>query len=304
MNLPLKWPGGKSKLIPKYQKIYSGLKADSFNCLYEGFFGGGALFFRLRPEKAVLSDKNAQLINLYVQIRDDVEGLIQVLSGYQEQFYQAIADGRASECYESIRSSEPSPPGQCSLFELTSPVEQAARLVFLNRAGFNGLMRWNSHGKFNTPIGRTSKGTPPAICQPDVLRSAHEALAKPGVQILYADFADTVGEAKPGDLVFLDPPYYPLSPTADFVDYGPNSTWDSIRDNVRVKEVFQSLVNQNTGVLASNSNTDFIRNLYQEFEMHEIPVSRSINSDTEGRKAITELLIVGRYAAGRSQTCA
>ena len=180
----LKWAGGKTQmlgdLLPKVP--------TSFGRYIEPFFGGGAMFFALQPENAVIADSNPELINMYREVADHVEDVIQCLKQYEN----------TSEMFYAVRSQE---------WTTLPKAEAAARTIFLNRTCFNGLYRVNKQGQFNVPYGKYKN---PKICDEDGLRAASVALQK--VDILCGDYLLVLEHyAQPGDFIFLDPPYLPVS---------------------------------------------------------------------------------------------
>lgn len=188
----LKWAGGKTQmlgdLLPKVP--------TSFGRYIEPFFGGGAMFFALQPENAVIADSNPELINMYREVADHVEDVIQCLKQYEN----------TSEMFYAVRSQE---------WTTLPKAEAAARTIFLNRTCFNGLYRVNKQGQFNVPYGKYKN---PKICDEDGLRAASVALQK--VDILCGDYLLVLEHyAQPGDFIFLDPPYLPVSEYADFKRY-------------------------------------------------------------------------------------
>ena len=180
----LKWAGGKTQmlgdLIPKVP--------TSYGRYIEPFFGGGAMFFALQPENAVVADSNPELINMYRQVADHVDDVINYLKEYEN----------TSEMFYAVRSLE---------WTSLPKAEAAARTIFLNKTCFNGLYRVNKQGRFNVPFGKYKN---PKICDEDGLRAASEVLKK--AEILCGDYLLVLEHyAQPGDFVFLDPPYLPTS---------------------------------------------------------------------------------------------
>ena len=188
----LKWAGGKTQmlgdLIPKVP--------TSYGRYIEPFFGGGAMFFALQPENAVVADSNPELINMYRQVADHVDDVINYLKEYEN----------TSEMFYAVRSLE---------WTSLPKAEAAARTIFLNKTCFNGLYRVNKQGRFNVPFGKYKN---PKICDEDGLRAASEVLKK--AEILCGDYLLVLEHyAQPGDFVFLDPPYLPTSEYSDFKRY-------------------------------------------------------------------------------------
>lgn len=261
----LKWAGGKRQLLPEICRRLP----ERIDTYYEPFVGGGAVLFELasqrRFRRAVISDKNVELVELYHVLREDVEGLIAALSALRHS---------ESEYYR-IRASKP-----------RSPVRRAARTIYLNRTGYNGLYRVNRSGQFNVPFGRYLS---PKICDPERLRAASQALG--AVQIVHADFEKAVGRAKRGDAVYFDPPYVPLSPTARFAEYH-SASFDEM-EHRRLARVFANLVARGVPTVLSNSNTPLTRELFADHEHDFVFARRNINSNGTRRGPILELLAYG-----------
>ena len=270
----LKWAGGKTQLLPQL-RVAAPRRIDTY---YEPFLGGGALFFALQAEqrfkRAVLSDSNAELINAYQQVRDQIDDLIAALAVHRRKYIEADAADRKAYYYR-IRAKRP-----------TCPVGRAARLIFLNKTCFNGLYRVNGSGRFNVPHGRYKN---PAICDEGGLQAASRALQ--GVELLTADFAEAVQAAGPGDFVYCDPPYVPLSQTASFTaytaaDFGP-------AEQSRLAATAESLRARGAALLLSNSGHPDVAQLYQDggFQLETVEAARAINSNGAARGAVAEYLI-------------
>lgn len=258
----LKWAGGKGQVLQQYLEHFP----TQFEAYHEPFLGGGAVFFHLLPSRAVLTDINEELVNVYQCIRDAVEAVIDGLSIHQAN--------HSKDYYYHIRAN----PG-------THPVERAARLLYLNKTCFNGLYRENSKGQFNVPMGRYKN---PAICNPDLLRAAARALQP--VAIAVASFDTVLQRAHDArDFVYFDPPYHPISVTSSFTAY--NRYAFRAEDQVRLCKIASELANRGVQVMVSNSDCPFIRDLYKDFNIHPIQAARSINSNAKKRGKITELLI-------------
>ncbi len=266
----LKWAGGKRQLI---QELKKALPPDGYERYIEPFIGGGALLFELQPAKAVINDYNAELTNLYKVIRDDVETLIELLDSYKVK--------HCKEFYYEVRALD-----RLDDFDKLSDVEKAARTVYLNRTCYNGLFRVNSQGYFNTPIGRYVN---PQICDKENLLAIQSYLKKNKVRINTGDFEKTALLAKAGDFVYLDPPYYPLSPTSSFTDY--TSAGFGEEEQIRLKKLCDKLTKKGVLFLQSNSDCEYIRNLYDGYQIKEVEVRRSINSKKDKRDNIKEVLI-------------
>ncbi|MBD2091011.1 DNA adenine methylase [Microcoleus sp. FACHB-1515] len=257
----LKWAGGKGQLLAQYQQHFP----TEFSTYYEAFLGGGAVFFALKPSRAVLTDVNPALVNVYRCIQSDVEAVIDLLTHYQQQ--------HSKEHYYQIRSTAGN-----------TAIEQAARFIYLNRTCFNGLYRENSKGEFNVPIGRYKN---PRICYPDVLRSASVALQSAQLQV--ESFEAVLNSATAQDFVYFDPPYYPISQTSRFTAYSRFAFTE--QSQIQLRDTFAALANRGVKVMLSNSDCEFIRDLYAGFQIHTIAASRAINSNAQRRGKITEVLI-------------
>lgn len=261
----LKWAGGKGRLLPHLLR----LAPPTFGAYHEPFIGGGALFFRLagqgRLTRTFLSDANPSLIDVYLGLRDEVEAVIAALRDhiYDRDYYYAV---RALP-----------PP------DLTLP-ERAARIIYLNKTGYNGLFRENRSGQFNVPFGRYKN---PTICDEPNLRAAARVLQ--GVDIARRNFATVLDVARPGDFVYFDPPYHPVSTTANFTAYdrhgfGPN-------DQRHLRDVFATLGDRGVRAMLSNSDTPFIRELYAGFAIDQVMASRAVNSKANGRGKVAEVIV-------------
>jgi len=264
----LKWAGGKRSLVPRILKELPA-RIETY---YEPFVGGAAVFMALAEEqrfkRAVITDKNAQLINLYTVVRDDLGKLLKKLEALQ---------GRTSEDdYYEIRAEKAG-----------TKIERAARLIYLNKTGYNGLYRVNSKGGFNVPYGRYKR---PKIYDPERLAIASKVLQD--VTIRVADFEEICSEAQRGDAVYLDPPYLPLSKTASFSAY--HSEAFGLAEHQRLARAFDKLLKRKVAAVLSNSATPETRALYQSFKCSDVAVRRPINSVASRRGAVSELLVVGR----------
>ena len=257
----LKWVGGKTSLLPELLRHVPA----RYRRYHEPFVGGGALFFAVAPRRAVLSDNNGELVHCYRQVRDDVHGVLDALARH---VYERTH-------YQNVRALDP--------FHL-SPAERAARFIYLNKTCFNGLWRVNRAGRFNVPIGRYSN---PRFYDPGALIAASSALAR--TDLLHAPFEQALAKAAPGDFVYLDPPYDPVSATSSFASYTADGfTWD---DQKRLARACIALNRRGVRFLLSNSATDRVRELYRGFEHRLVRAPRFINSKAESRGRVDELLV-------------
>lgn len=272
----LKWAGGKAKLAPRIAERI-GRESIQIDRYHEPFLGGGAVFFALHEagliRDASLADRNADLVATYQSVRDDVEGVISALGALSEG-YLALEPSRRGLYYYDVRNQR----------RLRRPDRKAARLLFLNKTCYNGLYRVNSNGHFNVPHGRYVR---PTILDPERLREASSALA--GAELHAEDFAAACARARPGDFVYLDPPYQPLSATSQFTKYT-GADFD-FADQERLRDAFDDLTSRGVRALLSNSSHPDIHDLYRNYDRDLVPMGRAINSNGRGRAAIDELLV-------------
>lgn len=266
---PLKWVGGKRQLIPEIEKHFP----KKFTRYYEPFVGGGAILFHFQPKRAVINDYNAELINYYRVVKEDVEALITELSkdiyvNKEENFY-AIRELDRSVDFKNL-----------------SPVKRAARIQYLNKTCYNGLYRVNSSGQFNVPFGRYKN---PDILSEDVLRSVSDYFNANDIKIMNGDFEESLKYIRSTAFVYFDPPYDPISESANFTAYS-SSGFDK-NDQVRLKKVCDQLDKKGVKFLLSNSSSDFIMDLYKDYRIIEIPARRSINSKGDKRGPVMEVLV-------------
>jgi DNA adenine methylase len=264
----LKWAGGKARLVAQYAPFFP----REFRRYFEPFLGGGAVFFHLGPKESFLYDINEELVNCYLQVRDNPAGLMEMLEFHKKEHYR---DGPAH--YYGVRGADPAG---------MNPLERAARMIYLNKTCYNGLYRVNSSGQFNVPFGRYKN---PRIFDRDALAAASRALQ--GAIIKAGDFLEIEEEAGPGDLVYFDPPYLPLSSTSNFTDYIKNADYFGEDAQAELAGLFGRLARKGCLVMLSNSDTPLINELYEGFHVHTIMAPRFINSKGDGRSAISELLI-------------
>lgn len=274
----VKWAGGKGQLLLQLEPYLPASLAG----YVEPFVGGGAVFFhlyrqgRLRGKEVVLIDSLEELINCYRMVRDQAEALIAELGRHE-------AGKTDREYYYHVRAWDRQPD-----YARRSDLERAARFIFLNRTCYNGLYRVNRRGEFNVPFGRYRN---PTINDPANLRAAGHALQ--GVRLLAGDFERCLEVAGVGDLVYLDPPYHPLSETASFTSYTAGDF--GVDDQQRLAEVFRRLDRQGCQLMLSNSCTPLIEELYAGYEQIQVRASRPISARADRRGAIAELLVLNRY---------
>ena len=276
----LKWAGGKAKLVPFLLDLFPA-KVHRY---YEPFIGGGAVYWSMaqagRFEAAAINDWNDELVTTYRVVRDFPDDLIAFLKD------RAFAYDQSPEAtFKAWRKPD------TLMAKTMGPVERAGRFIFLNKTSFNGLYRLNQKGEYNTPWGKYEN---PPICNEALLRACSTALNKL-VTISQGDFVAACETATRGDLVYLDPPYVPMSETANFTGYTENGF--SLNDQYRCVALFKDLVERGVAVVLSNSDTHETRTMFEGWEMHSVPMRRNINSNGAKRGPVSELVVVGRRAA-------
>jgi DNA adenine methylase len=257
----IKWVGGKTALLPELLKHVP----QKLRRYHEPFLGGGALFFAVQPKRAILCDANPELIHCYTQVRDDAAGVLDHLARhvYEQSHFTAV------------RALDPL---------ALEAAERAARFIYLNKTCFNGLWRVNRAGRFNVPIGRYKD---PRFCDPATLLRASNALQ--GAQLRRLTFDESLAMTAPGDFVYLDPPYDPVSTTASFTSYTKDAFgWDA---QEKLAAACAALNRRGVRFLLSNSATPRIRELYKQFEQRTVLAPRHINSKAESRGPVDELLV-------------
>ncbi len=265
----LKWAGGKGQLL---EELRAQVVRSAFTGRYhEPFVGGGALFFELHREsmlgrkKAFLSDNNESLVNAYLGIKEDVDALMGLLDAHKAR--------HAKDYYYEVRAHVPE-----------ERIARAARIIYLNKTCFNGLFRENSRGGFNVPMGRYKN---PVICDEANLRAVEKALRKAKIEC--RPFTSVLECAQPGDFVYFDPPYHPVSKTAYFTGYDKGGFPKESQEELA--GVFAQLSKRGVHALLSNSMTDFVRELYKEFTIEEVYATRNVNSRADRRGKVAEALV-------------
>lgn len=258
---PVKWAGGKGQLLAQLEPLFP----EGFQNYHEPFVGGGAVFFYLLPKKASLIDNNKELINFYLVVRDNLEALLQDLPRHiNEKSY-----------YYKVRALNP---------EEMDPVKRASRFLFLNKTSFNGLWRVNRKGEFNVPFGYYKK---PRIIDEPNLRLVSSTLQD--TEITLGDFALVLEKAQRGDFIYFDPPYHPLSETSSFTSYTAKDFGEE--DQKRLADVFRTLDQRGCLVMLSNSDTPFIRELYDSYNISIVKARRAINCRSNKRGPVNELVV-------------
>ena len=256
----IKWAGGKGKLIPQYEPHFP----EEFKRYFEPFLGGGAIFYHLADKASVLSDRSPELINCYKVVQGEVEKLFPLLQEYKER--------HSEEFFLEVRANKPS-----------DRIQRAAWFIYLNKTAFNGLYRENGQGVFN--VG-SAKYKSPAIFQEQVLRDASTALKT--VRIESAPYQWVEFEALRGDFVYFDPPY-----EGAFASYTKHGFGRS--DHALLRDLVKQLVSKGVMVMVSNSDTEFVRELYEGFEIHQTWRNGTMNSKGSDRGKKKELIIKAGY---------
>lgn len=251
----LKWAGGKTQmlgdLLPKVP--------SSYGRYIEPFLGGGAMFFALQPEQAVIADSNPELINLYRQVANHVDDVVCQLKKYEN----------TQEMFYAVRGQD---------WTMLPEAEAAARTIFLNKTCFNGLYRVNKKGWFNVPFGKYKN---PKICDEEGLKAASAALKK--AEIVCGDYLLVLEHyAQPGDFVFLDPPYLPISEYSDFKRYTKEQFYEE--DHVELAKMVKTLHERGCHVILTNSNHPLVHELYAPFTIDVIQTKRHISCNGSTRK--------------------
>jgi DNA adenine methylase len=258
----LKWAGGKRSLVQAIVSTFPpGYEGRAY---HEPFLGGGAVFFEVKPQRGTVNDVNPRLVNFYNVVRDSPDALIEEASRhpYEKETYYRLRDRFNGDRLD--------------------PVEDAALLLYLNKTGYNGLYRVNSKGIFNVPFGTYKH---PTIVPEEDIRAASDVLRR--VELHCEDFSYLLDAAHEGDLVYLDPPYEPLSRTSNFNTYSPTGfPW---AEQVRLSKTVREL--DARGVLFTLSNSEPVKKLYRGFRVKTVHANRSINTKTTARGPVKEIIV-------------
>ena len=265
----VKWVGGKRQIINQIVEYIP----KNFSTYYEPFLGGGAVLFELQPKKAIVNDINSELINLYQVIKNNVDELIEDLKKHKKDenyFYQIREQDRDKEQYNRF-----------------TPVQKASRIVYLNKTCYNGLFRVNKAGQFNTPYGNYKN---PNIVNEYTLRAVSNYFNKAQITFTCKDFEEALKGIRKGAFVYFDPPYDPISDTSSFTGYDKGG-FDK-NQQIRLKKACDKLNEKGIKFLLSNSATDFIKELYDGYKIQTIQARRAINSKSNKRGEIDEVLVM------------
>jgi len=265
----VKWVGGKKRLLNELKIFFP----EEYNKYYEPFLGGGSVFFNFSPKNATIGDLNKQLINCYLTIRDNFDELKEKLLELQnkntsEEYYELRTEFNKLKQYDS------------------NIIYVSAMFIYLNKAGYGGVYRENSKGGFNVPYGKYKSLN---LYDEKKFIEIKKVLENKNINILNSDYKDIIKDAKKGDFIYLDPPYYKENKSS-FTKY---QKQDFNEDNQ--KELFNllnSLDKKGVYFLLSNSNTEFIKSLYKDYNITEVSVGRHINNKKKTiQKKNNEVLI-------------
>ncbi|MDR0899660.1 MAG: DNA adenine methylase [Lactobacillaceae bacterium] len=265
----MKWVGGKRQILSEIEKRLP----KEFGTYFEPFVGGGALLFHLQPRKAVINDFNSELINAYQVVKNEPQSLLTELEEHtnlhSESHYYEVRSWDRTESYLTIDS-----------------IQRAARFIYLNKTGFNGLFRVNKNNENNVPMG-TYKN--PIIKDENTIIADSKILKY--TTILNGDFVQAVSTAKKGDLVYFDPPYIPVNATSNFTSY--TSLGFTLDDQIRLRDLIIELTNRGVFAMMSNADVPLVYELYNqpEFKISKIKASRAINSNASKRGKVGEVLV-------------
>ena len=267
----IKWAGGKRQLLDKLID----LMPNNYHHYFEPFVGGGALLLAVHPKNANINDFNEELCIMYQVIKDDVmfHDLLSDLDAHEknhsEKYYYNLRQIDKDEEYKELSWSK-----------------RAARTIYLNKAGYNGLYRVNSKGYFNVPFGHKDKVK---TYNKEIMNDVHHYLKVNDVTITNHDFEEAVQSVKKGDFVYFDPPYDKWKDDSSFTSYTKND-FDR-NDQKRLYQTFKRLSDLGAYVMLSNHNTDFIRSLYKDYHIHVVSATRMVNSDATKRGPVEEVII-------------
>ena len=271
----IKWAGGKRQLLP----IITNMMPKKYNIYYEPFFGGGAVFFSLDPQKAVINDFNLQLVNMYRSVKEKPDTVKRYLDEFQKKYNALPDDSAKCDYYYELRQEF-----NRKICKNKKDAKAAALLIFMNKSGFNGLYRVNHSGQYNVPPAHKKNLT---LYDKNNLYEVSKALSH--ADIMCGDFADSLRNVKSGDFVFIDSPYYD---TFDSYQAGGFSE----QDHLRLASLFKDMTDAGVKCMLTNSNTDFVRDLYKDYHIRTVEVKRMINSDASKRTG--KEIIVTNYDNG------
>lgn len=265
----VKWVGGKRQLLDNIVPLIP----KSASTYVEPFIGGGAVLFDIQPKKAIINDFNKELINIYKTIKVSPNELLTLLNEH--------AQLNSEDYFYQIRALDRTP-----LYDELSPIEKAARIIYLNKTCYNGLFRVNQSGQFNSPYGKYKN---PNIVNMPVILAMSRYLNENNIKILDGDYKNALRNLRKGAFVYFDPPYMPISSSSSFTGYTENG-FDE-QKQIELKNECDKLNSKGIKFLLSNSDHPFIRELYKDYEIITVSAKRSINSIANKRGEINEVLV-------------
>lgn len=267
----VKWAGGKTQVLSKIHELLP----KTYNDYYEPFIGGGALLFDIQPKRAFINDVNCELVSAYNCFQDEVKynKLVELIISHE--------NNHSEEYYYEVRQQDREPG-----FESLSNISKAARMIYLNKACFNGLYRVNSKGYFNVPSGKKEKVKAYDV---QVFEGIKTYFLNNKIEVTSKDFERAVKRAKKDDFVYFDPPYDTFDEQKNFTAYAKDAFGKD--EQLRLSEVFKDLNKKGVKVMLSNHNTTLINELYSEFNITVIAAKRMINSNAKGRGNVEEVII-------------
>jgi DNA adenine methylase len=278
----LKWVGGKRELLPELRRFYDGLE---FNNYFEPFFGGGSVYLDIiksfgieKRNQSYINDFNTDLVNLLKDVRENPNQVIEYL-------YELKNDYETNDFYY-IRDRFNGIDREKRITEKYEGIKRSSSLLILNRTCFNGLYRVNKSGLFNVPSGKYKN--PRLINEENIL--LFSSVLPPKENILNIDFSE-INNIQKDDLVYFDPPYQPINKTSSFTEYSGSFGEDK---QIELFNYFSELDKKGVFVILSNSSTDFIHDLYKEFDPFRVYCSRNINSKSDGRGKVEEVVVIGK----------
>ena len=270
MSIPIiKWAGGKRQLLSELKQRIP----KEYNRYYEPFFGSGALFFDVQPKDAIINDFNKELINMYSFVCNEPDGVIGVLDELQNEYNALDSLEDKSECFYRMRERYNE-----GIVNGVLNKESAALFIFLNKSCYNGLYRVNSKGLFNTPFGKHKKIK---LYDKSNFKACVKALGN--ATIKYGDFEDACEKASYGDFVYFDSPYYDTFDTYQSGGF-------AVEEHIRLATLFTNLTEKGVLCMLSNSDTDFIKDLYKDYKIDVVEVKRMINCNGQNRTG-TEIIV-------------
>ncbi|MFD2512567.1 DNA adenine methylase [Pontibacter locisalis] len=256
----LRWAGGKRWFLKELDKL---VDINKYNTYHEPFIGGGSVFFHLKPRKAVISDSNPELINVYNQLKYNVEETVSTLKNYE----------KSEEFYYKIRSQV-----------FSSKIEEAAKFIFLNQLSFNGIYRVNSRGEYNVPYGRRNSFN----FDFDNLFEVNKLLEN--TEIIKQDFEDTLQKVKEDDFIFLDPPYTVTHNQNGFIHY--NQKLFSLEDQYRLSDYIKQIKVRGAFYILTNAAHQVVKEIFSNGDrMYEVDRASIIGGKNAKRGKYSELIL-------------